>query len=185
MENKETEKRKYFNYYNDIYYIDVIDDCDNKHVKIPKTATYYAYKAKVVGEHKVLDPDLKIGDIVPEEDILTNSQDYMIQYYIDENVAQSKISTPENGFHVEWYDTGIEKLSVEYRDGKRKGIYKEYYSDGKPYVEKTFADGYLDGKYVDYHDNGNVWHIKIFKDKKMIKYKEFTKNGNLVKTIRK
>ena len=62
------------------------------------------------------------------------------------------VEMPEgSGINKEYYENGIIKEEISYKDGKLNGISKEYYENGSLKSESTFKDGVLDGKVIEYY----------------------------------
>lgn len=56
-----------------------------------------------------------------------------------------------NGMNKEYYENGILKEEISYKDGKLDGIYKEYYENGSLKSQSTFKNGVLDGSVIEYY----------------------------------
>ena len=56
-----------------------------------------------------------------------------------------------SGINKKYYENGILKEEISYRDGKLDGISKEYYENGSLKSESTFKDGVLDGIVIEYY----------------------------------
>ena len=56
-----------------------------------------------------------------------------------------------SGINKEYYENGIIKEEISYKDGKLNGVSKEYYENGSLKSESTFKDGVLDGKVIEYY----------------------------------
>ena len=62
------------------------------------------------------------------------------------------VEMPEgSGINKEYYENGIIKEEISYKDGKLNGVSKEYYENGSLKSESTFKDGVLDGKVIEYY----------------------------------
>ena len=62
------------------------------------------------------------------------------------------VEMPEgSGINKEYYEHGIIKEEISYKDGKLNGVSKEYYENGSLKSESTFKDGVLDGKVIEYY----------------------------------
>ena len=56
-----------------------------------------------------------------------------------------------SGINKEYYENGIIKEEISYKDGKLNGISKEYYENGSLKSESTFKDGVLHGIVIEYY----------------------------------
>ena len=56
-----------------------------------------------------------------------------------------------SGINKEYYENGIIKEEMSYKDGKLNGIFKEYYENGSLKSKGTFKDGALDGEVKEYY----------------------------------
>ena len=62
------------------------------------------------------------------------------------------VEMPEgSGINKEYYENGIIKEEISYKDGKLNGISKEYYENGSLKSESTFKDGVLHGIVIEYY----------------------------------
>ena len=56
-----------------------------------------------------------------------------------------------SGINKEYYENGIIKEEISYKDGKLNGVSKEYYENGFLKSESTFKDGVLNGIVIEYY----------------------------------
>lgn len=65
---------------------------------------------------------------------------------------------------VSYWDDGVLKSELRYKDGKLDGVCRWYYRNGKPEIEVTYSMDKLNGEATRWYENGNLEEKSYYKD---------------------
>lgn len=65
---------------------------------------------------------------------------------------------------VSYWDDGVLKSELRYKDGKLDGVCRWYYRNGKPEMEVTYSMDKLNGEATRWYENGNLEEKSYYKD---------------------
>lgn len=65
---------------------------------------------------------------------------------------------------VSYWDDGVLKSELKYKDGKLDGVCRWYYRNGKPEMEVTYSMDKLNGEATRWYENGNLEEKSYYKD---------------------
>ena len=78
---------------------------------------------------------------------------------------------------VSYWDDGVLKSELRYKDGKLDGVCKWYYRNGNPEMEATYSMNMLNGEATRWYENGNLEEKSYYKDNQYDLHINFTKTG--------
>lgn len=65
---------------------------------------------------------------------------------------------------ISYWDDGVLKSELRYKDGKLDGVCRWYYRNGKPEMEVTYSMDKLNGEATRWYENGNLEEKSYYKD---------------------
>ena len=87
---------------------------------------------------------------------------------------------PFSGQLRTFYDNGVVKANVEYKNGVRDGASNYYYFSGKERKQEVYTRGVIHGMLTEYHDNGNLkYEVEFDNGKKSGKFRSYYEDGTL------
>jgi len=96
-----------------------------------------------------------------KEIIFTEPNNYLVEHYY--NKFGEKILTNGNGKLIQWYENGLNKTEITYKNGVKDGICTSYFENGKKSIEGTYNNGQPNGLFTWWHKNGNKKYQVVIK----------------------
>jgi hypothetical protein len=89
-----------------------------------------------------------------------------------------------NGPEITFYDNGLMRRIIDYRDGKKDRI-RDYYENGHPWRDAAFENDFAWGRHLKWHENGRLGFVgTMHQDKESMKWHgpitDHDENGELI-----